>query len=74
MSKAQDVLDLLEVSKKMLDTKSYKLFSSSKEAEKIAKQNQKDDPDWKYVVKKDSKKKGFFIEVSDEDGEILGKL
>lgn len=46
-----------------------------KKAEEVAKELQKADPDWKYVVKHDPKGKGFsFIEIYDESGVLVGKV
>lgn len=58
---------------KFLDT-IYKLFTPA-EAEKIAKEMQENDPDWKYIVNHDPTGKGFsFIEVYDEDGQFVERV
>ena len=74
MSKASELINLLnEVSGKRIDKNSPStMFDDKKKAEKLAKQNQKDDPDFTYKVV--SKGKKFAIEVFDEDGKTMGFL
>lgn len=58
---------------KMLDM-TEQLFKPA-DAEKVAEELNRHDEDWDYVVRHDPAGTGFsFIEVFDEDGELVGKV
>ena len=59
--------------KKIVDT-THTLYTPEK-AETIAKELQKNDPEWTYKVKHDPKKTGYsFIEVYDEDNIFVERI
>ena len=57
-----------------ITNQSYKLMKPEA-AEKLAAALQADDEEWTYTAKHDPKGTGWsFVEIADEDGEVIGKV